>query len=357
MTYLLENLMTDFNILDQSGADVESMKTVLQRHALQFQREKTALKYYMLGKGYVQGIRALSFIEQLEFRVPEEKRYRKDKVTPSLHHQVRIALSVTQLKGLPDDIEELCIVIALLHDCQEDYDIPTEQIIQIFGEKVSMNTWALTKKFAGEHKNKETYIRDIAKLIAASLVKGLDRCDNLEHMIDVFSTDKMDQYSTEAETVFLKMLKTAMKLFPEYQHAYQTIALRMKHQIKMVKYWVSTIRSAEAGLADALEQIDTFEKANAYQVERIESLNSQIKSLLDERDAMVQRAKQAPNQNLIAYCKTSDALLEYMKVGKLSTAEVTAILYDVTVALGISTLDLANFKPDTFSEGTTVIRR
>jgi len=353
--------MTDFNILDQSGADVDSMKAVLQRHALQFQREKTALKYYMLGKGYVQGIRALGFIEQLEFRLPAEQRFRKDKVTPSLHHQVRIALSVTQLKGLPDDIEELCIVIALLHDSQEDHDVPTEQITQIFGEKVSVNTWALTKKFAGEHKNKETYIRDIAKLIAASIVKGLDRCDNLEHMIDVFTVDKMDQYGSEAETIFLSMLKTAMKLFPEYQHAYQTIMLRMKHQIKMTKQFVSTMRAANDGLTEALDQITALEKAN-------ESLNSKIEFLTIQNTENVEEAlkqiahleskiKQVPNQNLIAYCKTSDALLEYMKVGKLSAAEVTAILYDVTVALGISTLDLANFRPDTFSEGTTVIRR
>lgn len=233
---------TNFNLIENDANDLILLQAEQVKHALQFEKEKTALKFYMTGKGYYQGLKALGFLEQVELKIPSEKRFRKDGKTPSLHHQIRIALSVTLLKGLSNEIEEQCLVNALLHDIQEDHSVSREEIKEKFGTITAEINWKLTKKFAGLHKNKEEYIRDIAFDIVASLVKGLDRADNLNYMIDVFSIDKMESYADEAEFVFLPMVKTASKLFPEVFQAYQTISLQMKRSIQFTKKYVELAR-------------------------------------------------------------------------------------------------------------------
>src|SRR5690606_24875690 len=97
-----------------------------------------------------------------------------------------------------------------------------------FGPEIARKNWLLTKKFAGTHKNATEFYSALAEDREASIVKGLDRCDNLENMIGVFSPTKILDYCNEAERIYLKMLNSAAKVFPEQQHAYHTIQVRMK---------------------------------------------------------------------------------------------------------------------------------
>lgn len=53
------------------------------KHFLQFQREKTALKYFLIGRGFHLALKALGFVERYNVGL------RKDGVTPSLHHEFR----------------------------------------------------------------------------------------------------------------------------------------------------------------------------------------------------------------------------------------------------------------------------
>ena len=209
----------------------------MSNHFLQFQREKTALKYFLIGRDYHVALKALGFVERYNVGL------RKDGVTPSLHHEVQIALSVSQVKDVSR--EELCIVAALLHDVQEDYQIPSADIEREFGKEVADVVWKLTKKFAGTHKNKTDYINDIAMCEVASIVKGLDRVNNLHSMIGVFTVEKMTTYANEAEKVFLPMLKKAGKLFPEQQSAYHAISQQMKQAIIFTRAYVKGIQDRD----------------------------------------------------------------------------------------------------------------
>lgn len=213
----------------------------MSNHFLQFQREKTALKYFLIGRGYHLALKALGFVERYNVGL------RKDGVTPSLHHEVQIALSVSQVKDVSK--EEICIVAALLHDVQEDHQIPSADIEREFGKEVADVVWKLTKKFAGAHKNKTDYINDIAMCEVASIVKGLDRVNNLHSMIGVFTLEKMTTYANEAEKVFLPMLKKAGKLFPEQQSAYHAISQQMKQAIIFTRAYVKGLQDRDEVIA------------------------------------------------------------------------------------------------------------
>jgi hypothetical protein len=206
-------------------------------HVIQFQHEKTALKYYLIGRGFNLAIKALGYAERHTVGV------RKDGKTPEFHHQVQIAMAVMHLKGLLS--EEMCIVVALLHDIMEDYHISREELSAEFGAEVARLVWGMTKKFRGEHKTSQEYFTDLALDPILSITKGLDRCHNLRHMVDAFTVDKQLDYTEESEKQHLPMLKRAARLFPEQQSAYMAIILEMKYLIKSTRKYVEAVKLAE----------------------------------------------------------------------------------------------------------------
>jgi len=316
------------------------LKDVRVRYAFQYEREKTFLKAYLLGKGYFRAIKALGFIERCEFMLPPEERYRKDKVTPSLHHQVRIALSITNLKGLIN--EELCLVTALLHDVQEDHDVHSDVIAKEFGGDVASVNWKVTKKFSGSLKSKDEYTREIALDMIASIVKGVDRLDNLDSMIGVFSLEKMKQYSTEAEQVFLPMIKSASKLFPEQLQAYHTIMIRMKQQIIFARKYVEAMK---------YEQIcQSLTTDLTTQINKYKDLDEVALDLKDE-------LKQLKNFQLKSSDLTHDEALETFRNmfkkfvkhrAKISVADLSEIIVSLAEHLKLSSLEVSNFSQDEF---------
>ena len=323
--------MTD--LLDSTDANQEALKQKQIRYALQFEREKTVLKYYLLGKGYHLAIKALGFIERIDARLPDEKKLRKDKATPNLHHQVRIALAVTQLNGLVD--EEKCIIAALLHDVQEDHDVSPAEIAEQFGAEIADINWKLTKKYAGTTKNKEEYIREIALCRVCSIVKGLDRNDNLFCMVDAFSLEKMLQYAGEAEEIFLKMIKTASKYFPEQLHAYNTISILMKRQITATRQYVKV-----AQRADAIEhEFDSVVEFSSEQAQKIKDLEEQLAAAIKS------------NQNTDESQKLFFAFANVIMNKKFNVPkdEIPRMLSDLSIALGISTLELVQYTNDALS--------
>lgn len=200
---------------------------------LQFIKDKTALRYYLVGKGFTQALKALGEAERIHTG------FRKDLVTPELHHQLRICFTLIGLR-LVD--EEQFIIAALLHDVQEDYGIPSKDIEATYGSTVAEAVWLLTKKFKGAHKATEDYVSDLAKNKIASLVKAADRYDNLQSMIAVFTLEKMLDYIAFTTDVLLPALRQATKMFPEQMLAYTTMRKRLKDQLKLLDAYVALLK-------------------------------------------------------------------------------------------------------------------
>lgn|GEM_PF-878653 len=186
-----------------------------------------ALAYYMTARGYARGLEALEYARGFH------RGRRRDGLTPEFQHQVEIALHLTTLKDLPD--EEQTLIVALLHDVVEDYDVAPEEIARRFGPDVSRRVWLLTKVYRGEKKDPDAYFDAIARDPIASLVKGADRVHNLQSMVGVFSLDKQREYADEAEFRFLPMLKDAERRFPQHGAAYRSLRHMLKSQLALIR--------------------------------------------------------------------------------------------------------------------------
>ena len=306
------------------------------KHFLQFQREKTGLKYFLIGRGYHLALKALGFVERYNVGL------RKDGVTPSLHHEVQIALSVSQVKDVSR--EELCIVASLLHDVQEDHQIPSEDIEREFGKEVRDIVWKLTKKFSGQHKNKTDYIDEIALCDVCSIVKGLDRVNNLHSMIGVFSLEKMADYAKEAETVFLPMLKKAGKLFPEQQSAYHAISQQMKQAISFTRSYLSAIKDREEMILERDRKIEEKSDKIADRNVEILRLQEQLENSNKRNAELAQKLQEAGcdhRSSREAFIKSVKAVSSVLKTKDRENA--LAIHEALRKEFGISELELFSF--------------
>ena len=189
-----------------------------------YKRLLLALKYYMIGKGYVRGVKALEYARGIHTGI------RKDQVTPEFQHQVEIGLFITTLKSLVD--EENTLIVAMLHDIVEDHDVSLEVITSMFSAEIAEAVDRLTK-YPGL--SDEVYYENCASHHLSSIVKGCDRIHNVNTMNGVFDRQKKDSYLQEVELFILPMIKESERLFPEQFLSYMNIKHMLKSQINLIR--------------------------------------------------------------------------------------------------------------------------
>jgi (p)ppGpp synthase/HD superfamily hydrolase len=197
------------------------------REMTDYAKQRLALRYWLLGRGFTQASRAMDFAEGYHCGT------RKDGQTPEFAHQVAIAGYLrTLLPHLLFGEETLCA--AFLHDVREDYDVSDEEIRTKFGDRVADAVDAVTKTFRGVRRDDTDLFVRIGKDPIASILKPADRGHNQDTMVGVFTVEKMAAYVTETETLFLPMIKRARRGFPEQEPAYENAKHLLVSQVSFV---------------------------------------------------------------------------------------------------------------------------
>lgn len=151
----------------------------------------------------------------------------KDRV-PYIYHPLLIACHALAL-GLNDDN---IVSAALLHDVCEDCGVAVDELP--VNEETKEAVLLLTKD---KETDEEQYYEKISKNPIATMVKLLDRCNNISGMSAGFSKAKMVEYIKETEKLVYPLLQKAKSEFPMYSNQiflikYHTISVieAIKHQ-------------------------------------------------------------------------------------------------------------------------------
>lgn len=192
-----------------------------------FAKQRIALRYFLLGAGFKKAAEAMSWGEGYHRGV------RKDGTTPEFAHQIGITSLVrTQLGCLRHPEETL--VVALLHDLREDYDVSDAEVRERFGTLVADAVDTMTKTFRGARRDDESLFERIAANPISSIAKPADRINNQDSMVGVFTPVKMASYVDETRRLFLPMLKKAKRSFPDQEPAYENSKLILNSQLAML---------------------------------------------------------------------------------------------------------------------------
>jgi len=164
----------------------------------------TYLKGYAMGAGWKETLEALAFA-----RSAHKGQLRKSG-EPYIIHPLTVACYAVALIIKNDAV----VATAILHDVVEDCGVKVEDL------PVSAETREAVRRLTHiKGEPLDPYYREIGENRIASLVKLLDRCDNVSTMAGVFSVEKIKQYIEETKQYILPLLRQTKDHYPEYNNA------------------------------------------------------------------------------------------------------------------------------------------
>ena len=173
----------------------------------------TFIKGYASSKNWTNTLSALKYA-----RSSHDGQTRKgDFAIPYITHPLNIACHAMSLEIEEDEV----IAAALLHDVCEDCDILPEELP--VSEEVQEAVRLLTRIPMEGESREDTLQRYYGRLIKnrqATIVKLLDRCNNVSFMTFAFPDDKIRDYIAETRTYVLPLLEEARTRYPVYGNAY-----------------------------------------------------------------------------------------------------------------------------------------
>jgi len=151
---------------------------------------------------------------------------------PYVIHPLMMACHAFAL-GIADDV---LIPVCLLHDVLEDTEA-TPSDLQMPDEITNAVRLLTRDKVMEEERSDALYIYydNISRSRIASIVKLLDRCNNISTMATAFSAEKMAEYIDETEKYLMPLLDKVKHEYDEYYNTTFILKYHMKSVIESLK--------------------------------------------------------------------------------------------------------------------------
>ncbi len=193
-----------------------------------FTRLKTIAELKSLTETY----KALYYIREKHAGQFRKKLKHSDTRIPYINHPLMMACHA-QSMDLTDDV---LLSVILLHDVCEDCGITAEELP--FSEPVREAVGLLTKKDIpglSKEERDSCYYQGIATNPIASIVKVIDRCNNVSTMAQAFNDENLSKYIEETETYVIPLLKLIKENHLEYNNAVFLIKYQMLSVLESLK--------------------------------------------------------------------------------------------------------------------------
>jgi (p)ppGpp synthase/HD superfamily hydrolase len=181
----------------------------------------------------------------LEFALRYHTGFRKDGRTPEFLHQVEQALFALTVRNSVVHPEDTISAI-LLHDTLEDYythGVRLSDIREVGGDLVATAVELLTNHIDGVEKPKGIYYPQMGLHIIAAFAKACDRMNNQSTMANrkeddtpIFTAEKIRAKIDETMLYVFPMIKSARRLFPEQEDAYQNVKTVLEQQVRLLEH-------------------------------------------------------------------------------------------------------------------------
>lgn len=180
-------------------------------------RMYTYVETYAKKKELTQTLTVLPYARELH-----KGQFRKGKENvPYIYHPILMACHALALGLDNDDL----ISAVILHDVCEDCGVSIEELPV---NAVTKEAVRLVTK--DESKDLKKYYEDISMNWIATMVKLLDRCNNISGMATGFSKEKMIEYINETEKYVYPLLRIAKKRY-----------FRYSNQVFLIKYHMTSV--------------------------------------------------------------------------------------------------------------------
>ncbi len=220
---------------EEPDQDIVEISRKLSDRLFDEKRMYTYVKAYVTARKLYQTARVLPYA-----REKHEGQVRKgeDKV-PYIYHPLMLTCHALSLGLMDDDLLSTC----LLHDVCEDCGVSVEELPTNDATKAAVALLTKNKEVTrASEEGLAAYYKAISENRIASIVKILDRCNNISSMPTSFTEKRMAQYIQETEKYIYPLMDKTSNEYPEYSN-----------QIFLIKYHMtSVVESIRHGLARRL---------------------------------------------------------------------------------------------------------
>ena len=223
----LYNVTIDWLVTGEKEPEVEiNFEEPLSERLFNEDRMYTYVKTCAIMKGLEQTVEVLPYARDLH---KGQVRKGKENV-PYIYHPLLMACHALSL-GLVDDNLISAIII---HDVCEDCEVQVGElpVNDITKEAVNLVTKDDTKDIA-------KYYKDISGNCIATMVKLIDRCNNVSAMGTAFSREKIVEYINETEKYIYPLLRLAKTKYSKYANQIFLIKYHMTSVIATLKYQIT----------------------------------------------------------------------------------------------------------------------
>lgn len=154
---------------------------------------------------------------------------RKGEIIPYIYHPLLVAYHAIAVGLGEDDM----VATAILHDVCEDCGVAVEDLP--VGDAAKEAVRLLTKT---RDKSSENYYADIARNRIATMVKILDRINNVSDMAKEFSAKKLKRYIADTEQHVYPLFQVAKDSYPEYANQIFLLEYHMVSVVSSVKCFI-----------------------------------------------------------------------------------------------------------------------
>ena len=165
------------------------------------------VKMFTYIRGFAQGAKMANTLKALNFAREAHKGQKRKSGDPYVVHPLTMACHALSM-GIRDDT---IIAACLLHDVVEDCGVKVSELP--VDEHVRHTVKLLTHV---KPCPLEAYYHEIQEDCYASIVKLIDRCNNVSTMAGVFTTEKLLSYIQETKEYVLPLIRSTKDRWPEF---------------------------------------------------------------------------------------------------------------------------------------------
>ena len=194
-------------------------------------RMATYVGAYCNAKHLYQTKRALAFAKK-----KHSGQFRKvghgDERIPYIYHPLLLTCHALALGLEDDDLLSAC----LLHDVCEDCSVKPEELPVSDAAKEAVRLLTKPENFEKTDKDETAYYDGIAGNRIATMVKLLDRCNNIASMATSFSDEKMSEYIIETQKYIHPLMEKARDDYPQYANQLFLIRYHMNSVLEALRH-------------------------------------------------------------------------------------------------------------------------
>ena len=205
-SHLSDRLFSETRMATYVGAYCNAKHLYQTRRALAFAKKKHSGQFRKVGHG--------------------------DERIPYIYHPLLLTCHALALGLEDDDLLSAC----LLHDVCEDCAVRPEELPVSDAAKEAVRLLTKPENFEKTDKDETVYYDGIAGNRIATMVKLLDRCNNIASMATSFSDEKMSEYIIETQKYIHPLMEKARDDYPQYANQLFLIRYHMNSVLEALRH-------------------------------------------------------------------------------------------------------------------------